>query len=150
MIKPARHFAGQKKAPTLVTWRVGPVTQPDSLRTGRLVRVEGERALVHPTEELSPSWMLVADLQGVPVQPDGLRLVKPKPVLGHALDLPAPVAESLELLGLLDHGVEVQAGQHTKLMPVLRELESKGYIVERRAGSGVWDLTPKGREVIDA
>lgn len=151
MIKPAKHFSGARALRLqrgIVTWRVGPVDQPDTLRTGKLIRVEGERALVKPSEEACECWMNVADLDGLPTQ--GPALAKVAPELHPALELPAPVADSLELLGLLDAGVEVQPGQHTVLAGVLGQLRDRGFIVERGApGSGVWNLTAKGREVID-
>lgn len=142
MIVDARHF--RRPTPTIVSWRVGPVTQPDSLRTGTLVRVEGERALVKPSEEAAERWMDVADLEGVPVQ--GQRLVPAPLEPDHVRDLPAPHAQSIELLELLDRGVEIEAGMHTVLGPVLEQLQAKGYVVA--AGQGRWTLTPRARELV--
>jgi len=126
----------------VVSWRVGPVDTADTLRTGRLQEVRGEQARVRPNDALGDVWVPVADLDGMHRQPPIVRRV---PDLPPALDLPAPVAQTLELLGLLDRGVEIQPGQHTVLRPVLEQLVQRGYLVDR--GAGRWELTARGREV---
>lgn len=126
----------------VVSWRVGPVDAPDTLRTGRLQEVRGDRARVRPNDALGDVWVALVELDGMHRQPPIVRRV---PDLPPALDLPAPVAQTLELMGLLDQGVEIQPGQHTMLRPVLEQLVQRGYLVD--CGGGRWELTARGREV---
>lgn len=133
-----------------VSWRVGPEDQPDSLRTGTVVRLDldGLHAWVRTDGEAGERRKALADLDGAFCQP--LPAPRAVPDLHPAQELPAPLTHTLELLGLLDQGVEIQPGQRTVLAPILTELRDRGFIVEGPTGSGVWKLTPKGREVLDA
>lgn len=150
MIRPAKSFSADRARRLqsgIVSWRVGPADQPDTLRTGRLVRIEGEQALVQPSEEAAQRWIPVADLEGgAPELAQRPGVAEPKPAAHPALDLPAPVAESLELLGLLDQGVEVLPGQRTVLAPILAQLVQRGFLTD--CGHGRWQLTAKGQEVL--
>lgn len=129
-----------------VSWRVGPVDAPDTLRTGVMLRRDPDPAWVwvRPTDELGERRMRLADLDGPWRQGPRPRAIPPE--RGPALDLPAPVAHTLELLALLDKGVEIQPGQRTVLAPVLEQLVQRDYIVRRDGGR--WELTEKGMEVL--
>lgn len=134
-----------------VSWRVGPEDQPDSLRTGTVVRrdlIDDRYVWVRPTEGVGQHRMALADLDGAFCQPPPTPRAVPD--LHPAQELPAPLTLTLELLGLLDQGVEIQPGQRTRLAPILDALRDRGFIVEGPTGSGLWNLTPKGREVLDA